>query len=182
MSLDMFATSLTSADGVAKKHLADCLRLVDQSLIEVRTISYLLYPPMLEEMGLPSAIPWYLGGFTKRSGIQTSLDISNACGRMPRDLELAIFRILQESLTNVHRHSESRQAGIRISCERGMIRLEVKDNGKGIPADLLEPARDSLGTLGVGLCGISERVNQLGGNLELLSTPHGTTVVATIPL
>lgn len=182
MSLDMFAMSLTSADGVAKKHLADCLRLVDQSLIEVRTISYLLYPPMLEEMGLPTAIPWYLDGFTKRSGIQTSLDISNACGRMPRDVELAIFRILQESLTNVHRHSESRQADIRISCERGMIRLEVKDNGKGIPADLLEPAKDSLGTLGVGLRGMNERVNQLGGNLELLSTPHGTTVVATIPL
>jgi signal transduction histidine kinase len=182
MSLDMLAMSLNSPDGAAKKHLADCVRLVDQSLTEVRTISYLLYPPMLEEMGLKTAIPWYLDGFTKRSGIQTSLDISNACGRMPRDVELAIFRILQESLTNVHRHSGGRQADIRIRCEGGMVRLEVKDNGKGIPADLLEPAHDSLGTLGVGLRGMDERVNQLGGNLELLSSAHGTTVVATIPV
>ena len=182
MGLDLLDMSLPSNDGVAKKHVADCARLVNQSLTEVRTMSYLLYPPMLEEIGLRAAIPWYLEGFTKRSGIQTSLDISQACERMPRDAELAIFRILQESLTNVHRHSGSKQAEIRINCVGGKVTLEVKDNGTGIPADLLEPAKDSLGTLGVGLRGMNERVNQLGGTLELRSTPAGTTIVATIPL
>jgi signal transduction histidine kinase len=181
MGLDLLDMSLLSNDGAAKKHVADCARLVNQSLTEVRTMSYLLYPPMLEEIGLRAAIPWYLDGFTKRSGIQTSLDISQACERMPRDVELAIFRILQESLTNVHRHSGSKQAEIRINCVGGKVALEVKDNGTGIPADLLEPAKDSLGTLGVGLRGMNERVNQLGGTLELRSTPAGTRVVATIP-
>ncbi len=182
MGLDLLDMSLPSSDGPAKKHVADCARLVNQSLTEVRTMSYLLYPPMLEEIGLRAAIPWYLEGFTKRSGIQTSLDISHACERLPRDVELAIFRILQESLTNVHRHSGSQRADIRIRCEDRTATLEVKDNGTGIPACLLEPAKDSLGTLGVGLRGMNERVKQLGGTLKLLSTPKGTTVVATIPL
>lgn len=182
MGLDLLDMSLPSNDGAAKKHVADCVRLVSQSLTEVRTMSYLLYPPMLEEIGLRAAIPWYLEGFAKRSGIQTSLDISQACERMPRDVELAIFRILQESLTNVHRHSGSKQAEIRIICAGGKVTLEVKDNGTGIPADLLEPAKDSLGTLGVGLRGMNERVNQLGGTLGLRSTDEGTTIVATIPL
>lgn len=181
MGLDWLDRSLPSGDGQAKKHVADCARLLNQSLTEMRTMSYLLYPPMLEEIGLRAAIPWYLEGFTKRSGIQTSLDISNACERMPRDVELAIFRILQESLTNVHRHSGSKQADIRIHCDPARVTLEVQDNGKGIPEDLLQPAKDSLGPLGVGLRGMNERVNQLGGTLELRSTPEGTTVVATIP-
>lgn len=181
MGLDLLDMSLPSSDGAARKHVADCARLVNQSLTEVRTMSYLLYPPMLEEIGLRAAIPWYLEGFTKRSGIHTSLDISQACERMPRDVELAIFRILQESLTNVHRHSGSKQAEIRINCADGMVTLEVQDNGTGIPADLLEPAKDSLGTLGVGLRGMNERVNQLGGTLELRSASEGTTIVATIP-
>lgn len=181
MGLDLLDLSLPS-NGAAKKHVSDCLRLVDQSLTEVRTISYLLYPPMLEEMGLKTAVPWYLEGFTKRSGIQTSLDITQTCDRMPRDVELAVFRILQESLTNVHRHSGGQRADVRISCQDGNVSLEVKDHGKGIPADLWEPAKDSLGTLGVGLRGMNERVNQLGGTLELVSTPEGTTVIATLPL
>lgn len=181
MGLDLLDMSLPSTDGQARKHVADCARLVSQSLTEVRTMSYLLYPPMLEEIGLRAAIPWYLEGFTKRSGVQTSLDISNACERMPRDVELAIFRILQESLTNVHRHSGSKQAAIRVHCDPAMVTLEVKDNGKGIPAYLLQLAKDSLGTLGVGLRGMNERVNQLGGTLALRSTPEGTTVVARIP-
>lgn len=181
MGLDLLDMSLPSGDGQAKKHVADCARLVNQSLTEVRTMSYLLYPPMLEEIGLRAAIPWYLEGFTKRSGIQTSLDISQACERMPRDVELAIFRILQESLTNVHRHSGSKQADIRVHCEPAVVTLEVRDSGTGIPEDVLAPCRDSLGTLGVGLRGMNERVNQLGGTLELRSTPEGTIVVASIP-
>lgn len=182
MGLDLLDMSLPSNNGPTKKHVADCARLVNQSLTEVRTMSYLLYPPMLEEIGLRAAIPWYLEGFTKRSGIQTSLDISQACERMPRDVELAIFRILQESLTNVHRHSGSKQADIRVHCDGAMVTLEVSDKGTGIPADILAPSKASLGTLGVGLRGMNERVNQLGGTLELRSTPEGTTIVAAIPL
>jgi signal transduction histidine kinase len=163
------------------EHMAVCFCLVNQSLTEVRTMSYLLYPPMLEEIGLRAAVPGYLEGFTKRDGIQRSLDISQSCERMLRDAELAIFRILHESLTNVHRHSGSRPADIRIRCEDGMATLEVKDNGAGIPACLLEPAKDSLGTLSVDLRGMNERVKQLGETSELRSTPAGTHVAATIP-
>ncbi len=161
--------------------IQECIRMADQSMKEVRTIWYLLYPPMLEEVGLRSAIPWYIDGFSKRSGIQVACDIDPNVGRLSRDAELAIFRILQESLTNVHRHSESPTANVRLGLADGTVYLEVSDKGKGISPSALEPGSDSSNTLGVGLRGMLERMHQLGGSMELTSNERGTTVRAGLP-
>ena len=181
MGLDSLKLDVGSQSDTVEREISECLRLAEDSMREMRTISYLLYPPMLEEMGLNTAIPWYLEGFGKRSGIETTLDISPDFGRLPRDVELAIFRVLQESLTNVHRHSGSTTAHVRLRIGEGLVALEVTDNGKGIPTPVLEASRESLGTLGVGLRGMRERMRQLGGTLELSSHPGGTMVRATVP-
>ena len=140
-----------------------------------------LYPPMLEEVGLRSAIPWYIDGFSKRSGIQVTCDIDPVIGRLSRDAELAIFRILQESLTNVHRHAGSPTANVRLGLQDRAVYLEVSDQGKGISPSLLEPGSDSSNTLGVGLRGMLERMHQLGGSMELSSNERGTIVRASVP-
>jgi signal transduction histidine kinase len=156
--------------------------MTDECIREVRTISYLLYPPMLEEMGLQMAIEWHVDGFTKRSSIRVDCEVQSDIGRLPRDVELAVFRIFQESLTNIHRHSESPTAQVRLWLEDGKIILEVKDEGKGAPPGVLEFSGDALGTLGVGLRGMNERVRQLGGQLSLSSSEKGMTVRASIPV
>ena len=182
MSLDSLKLLLRPDNQPAHEGLDQCVELVAESIKEVRTIAYLLYPPMLEETGLRSAIQWYLDGFGRRSGIETNLEIPSDFGRLPRDIELALFRVLQESLTNVHRHSGSTTAQIRLHVSDGHALLEVKDRGKGIPSEILQQAAtDSYGALGVGLRGMSERVRQLGGDLEVSSTPEGTTVIAIVP-
>jgi signal transduction histidine kinase len=137
---------------------------------------------MLEEMGLKSAILWYLDGFSARSGIKTTFDVRADFGRLCRDAELALFRVLQESLTNIHRHSGSQTAHIRLSTEEETAILEIKDRGIGIAAGPLEqPSGDWMGAPGVGLRGMNERMLQLGGRLELISTKEGTTVRAVVP-
>jgi PAS domain S-box-containing protein len=178
MKLDSMASSPT-----APEEAADCADLAEECVKEVRTISYLLYPPMLEEMGLKSAIPWYLEGFSKRSGIKTAFEIPENFPRLGRDSELVLFRILQECLTNVQRHSGSATAEIRIGHSDDVVTLVVRDRGKGIPVSTLEEgARDWMGSLGVGLRGMSERMRQLGGELEISSNESGTQVCATMPL
>jgi PAS domain S-box-containing protein len=163
--------------------LAECAQLAEEAIKDVRTISYLLYPPMLEELGLKSAIPWYLEGFSKRSGIKTTFEVSPDFDRVPGELELALFRVLQESLTNVHRHSGSSTATIRLLCKHRSVILQVIDEGKGLPSSHWEDrAKDWMGALGVGLRGMNERMSQLGGSLELSFVQGGTTVTATVPL
>jgi signal transduction histidine kinase len=160
-----------------------CAELTEQCVKEVRTISYLLYPPMLEEMGLKSAIPWYLDGFSSRSGIKTSFEIPKDLGRLGRDVELVLFRVLQESLTNVQRHSSSKTASIAISYAENVVTLRVTDQGKGLPTEVLEQGnQDWMGSLGVGLRGMSERLRQLGGALHISSSDNGTEVQATVPV
>jgi PAS domain S-box-containing protein len=183
MNLDSLESSLgpQQANGVGQE-LRQSIRLAEDSLKEVRTISYLLYPPMLEEMGLKSAIPWYLDGFSKRSAIATNFEIETGFGRLAREVELALFRVLQESLTNVHRHSGSSTANVRLSMAGGPVVLQIRDKGNGIPTKLMEESgQDWLGSLGVGLRGMSERMRQLGGKLEVASTATGTTVTASVP-
>ncbi len=165
----------------SNSQVKECVQMVDQCMKEVRTISYLLYPPMLEEVGLRSAIPWYIEGFSKRSGIHVTCNIDRNVGRLSSDAELAIFRILQESLTNVHRHSESPTASVRLGLEGGTVYLEVSDQGKGISPSALEPGSDSSNTLGVGLRGMLERMHQLGGSMEMSSNERGTTIRASLP-
>jgi len=177
MQLDTLARTSNN-----EEKISECIRLVKDSIKEVRTISYLLYPPMLEESGLHSAIQWYVDGFTARSGLRTTLQLNPALSRLPRDIELALFRVLQEALTNVHRHSGSKVAHVRLSSEGETVVLEVRDKGRGIPAKLLEDSPNWVGAVGIGLRGMKERMRELGGALELVSTPKGTTVTATAPL
>jgi signal transduction histidine kinase len=146
----------------------------------VRTVSYLLHPPLLDETGLKSALAWYAEGFEQRSGIKVHLEMPADFERQPSDLETAVFRIVQECLTNIHRHSESPTADIRICQFAGGLALEVKDTGRGIPAETLAKI-SSVGLAGVGLRGMRERITALGGAFEILSEGKGTTVNVVVP-
>jgi PAS domain S-box-containing protein len=178
MKLDSMSSSAVTAE-----ESTQCANIVEECVKEVRTISYLLYPPMLEEMGLKSAIPWYLDGFSKRSGIDTTFQVSDDFERLSRDAELVLFRVLQECLTNVQRHSGSKTADIYISRTDNAVTLLVTDRGKGLPTAVLEQGtQDWMGSFGVGLRGMSERLRQLGGALEISSSDSGTQVRATVPI
>lgn len=178
MKLDSLSDTLEQGNKGAAQDLAQCVHLTEDCIKEVRTASYLLYPPMLEELGLRSAIPWYLDGFSRRSGIETTFTVEAEVGRISRDSELALFRVLQEGLTNVHRHSGSETACIRLSGSGGFCALEIEDEGVGIPARFLEPAGEEGSALGVGLRGMSERMRQLGGRLEIVPKDRGTLLRA----
>jgi PAS domain S-box-containing protein len=154
--------------------------IVQQLHREIRTASYLLHPPLLDECGLASALNWYVEGLAGRSDVAITLDVAANVGRLPDDIELAIFRLVQECLTNIHRHSASKTALIRLTRERESIRTEVRDRGKGIsPERLLEI--QSHGS-GVGMRGIRERIRQFHGEMKIESNGSGTSVVVTIPL
>jgi PAS domain S-box-containing protein len=166
---------------LAAETLADSLELVTECSREIRTLSHLLHPPLLEEAGLPSSLRWYVQGFAARSNVEVELDISNELGRLPMELEITLFRIVQESLTNVHRHSGSRSASIRLRRSGPEIVLEVEDQGIGIPSDVLDRVRtQSAATVGVGIAGMRERLSQLGGSLEIAAANPGTLVRARI--
>jgi two-component system, sensor histidine kinase and response regulator len=169
----------TSPD--AAKAVEQSLHLVDELSRELRTISHLLHPPLLDEVGLVSALRLFLQGFTERSGIKVDFAFPSDFGRLSQDLETAVFRVVQECLTNVHRHSGSPVAKIRIARSDGQVRLEVEDRGRGIPPEK-RVAMDSVGTPGVGIRGMRERLRQLGGNLEIKSNAEGTLVVAQLPV
>ena len=160
--------------------LAESEQLLDRCLAEIRTISHLLHPPLLDESGLSSAARWYVEGFEKRSGIKVNLSISSAEKRLPQPVEMALFRALQESLTNVHRHSESSKVDIRIDVDNGEAVLDVRDYGKGVSADQLAGFEKGI-DLGVGLVGMRERVSELGGKFQILSAKPGISVIVTIP-
>jgi PAS domain S-box-containing protein len=182
MNMDSLEMDL-AGNKPASEQVTRCIKLVEDSIKEVRTISYLLYPPMLEEVGLKSAIPWYLDGFSKRSNIQTTFESDPEFTRLGREVELALFRILQESLTNVHRHSGSTTANIRLGRKNGKVVLEIADQGKGIPPELLTQSNQNwIGSMGVGLRGMNERIRQLGGELEISSSESGTVVTAGVPV
>jgi PAS domain S-box-containing protein len=183
MKLDSLKSSPSKMSPDDLAELNNCAQIAEDAVKEVRTISYLLYPPMLEEMGLKSAVSWYLDGFTKRSGIRTTFEVSPALGRLAPDVELATFRVLQESLTNVHRHSGSPTAEVRLLLDDDNFILRVSDQGTGVNLNKFElPGQDWTGTHGVGLRGMRERMRQIEGNLELWSSEKGTTVTATVPL
>jgi PAS domain S-box-containing protein len=183
MKVDSLQSSANRNKSIANGELSECSQLVEEAIKEVRTISYLLYPPMLDELGLKSAIPWYLDGFTKRSGIKTTFEVSSDFDRIPGDLELALFRVLQESLTNVHRHSGSLIATVRLFADNDNAILHVIDAGKGTHSKEGESqAEDWMSAFGVGLRGMTERMRQLGGTLRISSSAAGTTITASLPL
>jgi signal transduction histidine kinase len=160
--------------------LTDSEALVQEMTNEVRTISHLLHPPLLDEAGLSSAIRWYTDGFAQRSKIKVDLDLPSDFGRFCPELETAIFRVVQECLTNIHRHSGSPVAKIRLLHLDGQVLVEVEDEGKGIPLEKREEMA-SGGTPGVGIRGMRERIRQLGGALEISSKVTGTVVLARLP-
>jgi signal transduction histidine kinase len=155
---------------------------LDQAMAETRTISYLLHPPLLDETGLGVAARWYIEGFAQRSGIQITCDIAEDFPRLPHAVELAIFRVLQECLTNIHRHSKSTRADVSINCLPHEARLKVRDYGGGIAPEVLQQFRASGSNVGVGLAGMRERVRDQAGVLDIQSDSNGVTVLVTLPL
>jgi signal transduction histidine kinase len=165
--------------------IADSTALVNDMSSDIRTISYLLHPPLLDEAGLSSALTWYIKGFSERSKIDVNLQMPEDFGRLPRDLETAIFRVVQECLTNIHRHSGSSVARILIAHSDGRVRVEVEDKGKGIPLQKRSELISSpTGIPGVGIRGMRERLRQLGGTLEIHSSGEGkgTLIRAFLPV
>jgi PAS domain S-box-containing protein len=154
--------------------------LVQELSREIRTTSYLLHPPLLDENGLAEAIQWYTQGLTKRSGLTVELDISGDFDRLPQDVELAVFRIVQEGLTNIHRHSGSKNAIIRLSRDGDNVLLEIQDHGRGISPEKL--AAINLQQTGVGIASMRERVHQYHGEISIQSDSMGTTISITLPV
>ena len=178
MNLDRLSVSGNGNAALASESAG----IVDKCLKETRTISYLLHPPMLDEAGFTSAARWYVDGFSERSGIKVNLNLPPTVGRMHRDVEVALFRAVQEGLTNVHRHSGSSAVDIRLTLNAKELRLEIKDDGRGIPQKRLRSLIVGAAEAGVGLAGIRERTRELGGSLEIRSDRAGTTVVISIPV
>jgi signal transduction histidine kinase len=177
MNLDMFSNS-RPADGL----FTEAMELLDQSIAETRTISHLLHPPLLDEAGFSSAAKWYLEGFAQRSGIPVKIDVPENLGRLPKAIELGLFRVLQESLTNIHRHSGSPRAEVALKASPDKVVLEIRDFGKGIPPRLLVSFQTKGISFGVGLTGMRERVRELGGHLEVQAKSPGTLVSVALPL
>jgi signal transduction histidine kinase len=153
--------------------------LCEQSREEIRTLSYVLHPPMLDEAGLVSALRWYTDGFSARSGIRIELEAAHNIRRLPPDLEMDLFRVVQECLTNIHRHSGSSRARVRLDTDAEWVRLEVRDWGRGIPAEIASGR--ALASRGVGIPGMRERVGHHNGRLDIQSS-DGTIITATLPL
>ena len=166
--------------GVARK-VEESRSLIDQAVSEIRTISHLLHPPLLDEVGLISALKEYVHGFGERSNIRVSLEFPSDLERLPRDVELSIFRIVQECLTNVHRHSGSAAASVHLSHKSGEIQLQVSDQGHGINREIQDKFREGKSS-GVGLRGMKERIRQLGGGMQIQSSGNGTSVSVVLPI
>ncbi|MGB9236195.1 MAG: ATP-binding protein [Terriglobales bacterium] len=180
INLDLLSRTMIETEQGAI--LSDCLSATEQCLTETRTISHLLHPPLLDEAGFTSAARWYVEGFAQRSGFEVKLDLPEQLGRLDRDVETALFRVLQEALTNVHRHSGASAARVLVRIGGGQVQLEITDNGKGIPPDRLYHLQNDGSGTGVGLAGMRERARELGGSLRVVSAFPGTTVILAIPL
>lgn len=177
--LDMLSAHVPAAQA---ETLALARNSVQRSIVETRTLSYLLHPPLLDEAGLTSAVRWYVEGFAERSGIEAQLKLPPDLGRLPETVETAVFRILQESLTNVHRHSGSKSVQVELAKARDQLILTVRDFGRGIPAESLEASQPNGRSVGVGLAGMRERVNDLGGRLDIQSSSKGSLIMVLVPL
>ena len=182
MNLSAAMKLLTRADPQARQVLTDSLAMIKSLSRELRTMSYLLHPPMLDELGLGPALRAFTRGFAERSKLQVRVDVPKNLRRLPEELEMALFRVAQESLTNIHRHSESKTARLRLVREPHQVILTVTDRGRGIPRGRSEKTASRGPQLGVGIPGMRERVRQLGGQFSIVSDSRGTTVRASLPL
>jgi signal transduction histidine kinase len=161
---------------------SECADLVEQCLTETRTVSHLLHPPLLDELGFGSATRLFVEGFSRRSGLTVTLDLPSESGmRLPKNLEIALFRAVQEGLTNIHRYAEATFASIILKRDMSTAQLSIRDNGKGIPPALLKRLRDGTADSGVGIAGMRERLRELHGVLEIQSDQSGTILRITAP-
>jgi PAS domain S-box-containing protein len=181
MNLSYLARDTSSLDERGKTAVTESKELIDESLKEVRTLSHLLHPPMLDDVGLVAAIRWFANGFSQRSSIQIDLNLPTDLPRLSVELETAIFRVVQESLTNVHRHSGSSTAAVSLKREDNQLHLLVVDQGRGIAPEQLA-SRQENASFGVGILGMRERLRQLSGEMEIMSGNQGTTIHVIIPL
>jgi signal transduction histidine kinase len=171
----------TASPADAPRLLNETLKLTDYTIQEVRTISHLLHPPLLEELGFLSAARWYVDEYGKRSQAKVSLLVDEPIGRLPRDVEIALFRVLQETLTNVYRHAAAQSVDVRMHYFDGEVHLTVSDDGKGIPEEILSKFREGA-ALGIGLAGMRERLAEFGGQIHVESSTAGSVVEAVIPI
>jgi signal transduction histidine kinase len=181
MNIAVMQSQSHKLDEAGARAVSENAALVEQISSEIRTISHLLHPPLLDVAGLASALRWYVDGFSERSKIKVDLDIPDEFRRLSDEMEIAIFRMIQECLTNIHRHSGGTTAAIRVHEQDQRVLVEVQDKGKGIPLGK-QLELSSSGRTGVGFRGMRERLRQLGGNLEIRSDGGGTVVIATLPL
>jgi signal transduction histidine kinase len=166
----------------ARARVSDSMDMAKLCTSEIRTMSYLLHPPLLDEMGLRSAISWYAEGFAERSGIRVDLEIPETFARLPSDIETALFRVVQQSLANIHRHSGSPVALIRISIDADAVRVEIRDEGHGISPEVLTGFHSGTRLLGVGMAGMRERIRDMGGIFEVRSSEKGSSIHVSLLL
>jgi len=181
MNLARMDLQIEGLDARSRQIVGESVQLANRCMQEIRDFSYLLHPPTLDDYGLVSALQGYADGFSRRSGIGVKLDMPADLGRLPHEAETALFRVVQEALTNVQRHSGSPVAAIRLVREAGCVILEVRDKGRGFQIGSLEDGH-SGSRIGLGLKGMKERIRQLGGSLEIKSDHHGTQIRASLPI
>jgi signal transduction histidine kinase len=182
MNLSTMGKHIAQADARGSTLLHDCQHLLDRVVKEIRTLSYLLHPPLLDEAGLSSALNWYVDGLSQRSGLRIELHLAEEVGRLSQELEIAIFRIVQEGLTNIHRHSGSSIARISLSAHGEQVILTIRDEGKGMRPELLGDPAENASSFGVGIRGITERVRELSGRIRIKNAMPGTIVKVVLPL
>jgi two-component system NarL family sensor kinase len=181
MNLAVVDRASQSLDIPSRHALAESLSLADECAREVRTLAYLLHPPLLDEVGLLSTVRWYAEGFANRSGIHVVMDLGEI-GRLPAPIETALFRVVQEALTNIHRHASTTTASIRLAAMSDAVALEIHDEGQGLRDPVTHGGGTLPETLGVGIQGMRERVNQLGGAFDVEFTDSGTTIRVRVPV
>ena len=178
MNLDGFPSPTPPQAAV----VSESAEIVDKCLTETRTVSYLLHPPLLDESGFGSAARWYAEGFSRRSGIEVNLELPQELKRLHPDVEIALFRAVQECLTNIHKHANGSSVDIRMTQDAKRVRLEISDNGHGMTKERLHRLLQGTAEIGVGIAGMRERFRELGGSLEIQSNRKGTTVIVTAPV
>jgi len=182
LNLSLATKQLAGTDGSVHRWLAESLQLTNQAIGDVRTMSYLLHPPMLDEAGLGYALRWYVDGFVERAGIEVTLALPPILDRLSPETEVAVFRMVQECLTNIHRHAESSKAEISLTVSSDTLALSIRDYGKGMPHTILDAEGQGKSIFGVGLRGMVERIRQLGGSLVIAAANPGTLVESELPL
>jgi signal transduction histidine kinase len=179
MTLGNLAEALPEDSAVPREHLKEARSFAEDAVREIRLVSYLMYPPLLDDAGLGPALSWYVRGFSQRSGIRANLDVPSGFGRCSQEVETTIFAVVQEALTNIHRYSGSATADVRLSHTADSVCVEIQDHGCGLP--VMVRAHGQNESPGVGIAGMRERVKQLNGSFEIFSTPgNGTLVRAAI--